>query len=82
MRPMVLEAIQKRGFSSWTVYEVAWPRGTDRDYDFVSVTTYDTYAKTGANPLQGRVTPELRQRVNDTRTLIRGEVLRVVTDAR
>lgn len=82
MRPMVLEAIRKGDISSWTVYEVSWPRGTERDYDFVSVTTYDTYAKSGANPLQGRATPELRQRVNDTRTLIRGEVLRVVTDSR
>jgi hypothetical protein len=96
MRPIMQERIRRGTIKRWAAYQVIWPRGEEREYDFVTMDVHPTYAATAPpSPEQQKVQQEIvskvhanltqaevQKRVNAARTQVRGQMLRLIAEAR
>jgi hypothetical protein len=96
MRPIMQERIKRGTIRRWAAYQVLWPRGDEREYDFVTMDVHPTYADTApATPERQKIQQEilakvhgnltqadLQKRVNAARTIVRGQMLQLVAEAR
>jgi hypothetical protein len=80
-RPMHQERIRQGQMRSWTVYQVRFPFGTKKEYDYAVVNTYNSVADMERSILDvfPRIHPnmpvaELSRRTFSARELVRGEM--------
>lgn len=80
-KPVHEERMRRGEMHSWGLYRVRWPDGAEKEYDFVTVNVFDTYADSDKDPFAvfGEVHPNAdRQAVErntmESRRLVRGEV--------
>jgi len=80
-RPIFQERVRQGISRSWTVYSVRFPIGSKREYDYVTVNTYNSLAdlERSSAEIAAKVHPsisaeELTRRTIAARDLVRGEV--------
>ena len=49
IRPIMQQRVRQGAMKRWAVYQVVWPRGTEREYDFITLDVYSQYAQTSRN---------------------------------
>jgi hypothetical protein len=88
-KPIHRERAQDETIEGWNLYEVVYPAGAERSYDYVTVSFYDAwdrlespYAEEHLTKAHPNMDPqELTQRTVQSRSLVRSEVVEVVARA-
>ena len=80
-KPMHQERIRQGHLRSWTMYRVRFPAGTKREYDYVTVNTYNSMADAdrSIDDIASKVHPnmplaDLFRRTVSARDMVRGEL--------
>ena len=80
-KPVHEERIRRGDMRAWSLYRVRYPDGTAREYDFVTVNVFDTFADSEQDPfaLFAETHPDadpdtIEQRTLAARRLVRGEI--------
>lgn len=88
-KPIHRERAQDETIEGWNLYEVVYPAGAERSYDYVTASFYDSwdrlenpYAEEHLTNAHPNMDPqEIAQRTVQTRSLVRSEVVEVVATA-
>lgn len=80
-KPVHAARIRNGSMHAWSLYRVRYPDGTARNYDFVTVNVYDSFAYSERDPFEvfDEAHPDadpalVRQETLDSRRLVRGEI--------
>lgn len=80
-KPVHAERIRRGLMHSWSLYRVRYPDGVAKDYDFVTVNVYDSFADSELDPfvLLAEVHPdadraEIEKETLASRRMVRGEI--------
>lgn len=88
-KPIHRERAQDETIEGWNLYEVVYPAGAERSYDYVTVSFYDAWSRLESPYAEEHLTnahpnmdpQEIAQRTVQSRSLVRSEVVEVVAKA-
>ncbi len=80
-KPVHAERIRQGSMHSWSLYRVRYPDGTAKEYDFVTVNVFDTFADSELDPFAflAEVHPDadtaaIEEETLASRRMVRGEI--------
>jgi hypothetical protein len=80
-KPVHAERIRRGSMHSWSLYRVRYPDGVAKEYDFVTVNVFDSFADSERDPFAllaevhpGADTARIEEETMTSRRMVRGEI--------